>query len=116
MELLVGSFASRWQKHLTKAEHTYFKRGLKENKNKLAKFYTTIKVHKNPPTLRPIVAECGTVILVRSSWLGYKLKKLLSFISTYIKDSRDFKVKLDNLNSNGRLPKNARLGSIRLCL
>ena len=104
MELLVGSFASRRQKHLTKAVYTYFKRGLKKNK-KMAKFYTTIKVHKNPPTLRPIVAQCGTVILVLSSWLDYKLKKLSPFISTYMKDSRDFKVKLDHLNSNDRLPK-----------
>ena len=67
VELLVGSFASRWQKRLTKAEYTYLKRGSKKNERKLAKFYTTIKVHKNPPTLRPIVAQCGTIIPVLSS-------------------------------------------------
>ena len=55
------------------------------------------------------MAQCGTVISVLSSWPDYKLKKLLTFISTHIKDSRDFKVKLDNLNSNARLPRNARL-------
>ena len=77
-------------KSLTKAEYTYLKRGLKKNKSKLAKFYTTIKVHKNPPTLRPIVAQCGTVILVLSSWLDYKLKKLLPFVSTYIKGQQRF--------------------------
>ena len=49
--------------------------------------------------------QWGTFILVLSRWLDYKLKKLLPFISTYIKDSRDFEIKLDNLNSNGRLPK-----------
>ena len=53
--------------------------------------------------------QWGTFILVLSRWLDYKLKKLLPFISTYIKDSRDFEIKLDNLNSNARLPKNARL-------
>ena len=109
VELLVDSFASRLQQCLTKAEYTYLKRGLKQNKNKLAKFYTTIKVHKNPHTLRPIVAQCGTVISVLSSWLDYKLKKLLPFVSTYIKDSRDFKIRLNNFNSKGRLPANAKL-------
>ena len=77
--------------------------------NKLAKLYTTIKVHKNPHTLRPIVSQCGTVISVLSSWLDYKLKKLLAFVSTYIKDSRDFKRKLDDINGKGRLPINAKL-------
>ena len=78
---------------------------MKKNKSKLAKFYTTIKVHKNLLTLRPIVRQCGTVISLLSSWLDYNLKKLLPFILIYIKDSRYFKIKLDNLNSNGRLPK-----------
>ena len=54
MELLVGACASRWQKRLTKAEYTYLRKGLKKIKSKLAKFYTTIKVHKYFHTLRPI--------------------------------------------------------------
>ena len=78
---------------------------MKKNKSKLAKFYTTIKVHKNLLTLRPIVRQCDTVISVLSSWLDYNLKKLLLFILFYIKDSRDFKIKLNNLNSNDRLSK-----------
>ena len=98
-----------WQKCLTKAEYTYLKRGLKKNKSKLTKFYTTIQVHTSSPPLRPIVAQCGTVISVLSSWLDYELKKLLPCISTYIKNIGDFKIKLDTLNRNGRLPKNARL-------
>ena len=46
VELLVGSFASIWQKLLAKAKYSYFKKGLKKNKNNLAKFYTIIKVYK----------------------------------------------------------------------
>ena len=72
----------------------------------MAKFYTTVKMHKSPHTLRPIVATCGTVLSNLSKWLDYKLKKLLPFITTYIKDSTALRQKLKRL---GRLPKNARL-------
>ena len=46
VELLVGSFASRWQKYLTKAEHTYLKRGLKQNKTNLQSYIPPSKYTK----------------------------------------------------------------------
>ena len=37
VELLVGSFASRWQKRLTRAECTYLKRGSKKKQKQIDK-------------------------------------------------------------------------------
>ena len=66
-------------------------------------------MHKDPHRFRPIVAQCGTAIASVSSWLHYKLKKLLPFVPTYIKNTRDFHERLLDLNKRGRLPENARV-------
>ena len=107
VEMLIEEFYSKNQNKMSRAEHTFLKRGLKRDRGRMAKFYTTVKVHKNPHTLRPIVATCGTALSNLSKWLDYKLKKLLPFITAYIKDSNDFRQKLKQL---GRLPEN-KIGS-----
>ena len=109
VEMLIMAFYSAWQEELSKAEHTYLKRGLKRDRGKFSRFYTTIKMHKVPHKFRPIVAQCGTAIASVSSWLHYKLKKLLPFVPTYIKNTRDFHGRLQDLNELGRLPENARM-------
>ena len=102
---------------MTDYENTYLRRGLKRDKNKIARFYTTVKVHKRvekplPNPFRPIAASCGTAQAILSKWLDHKLQQLKPFILTWIKDSNQFLnyvtafVKLQN---NGRLPPNARL-------
>ena len=91
---------------MSKAEWTYLKRGLKKFRGKMARFYMTAKVHKCPVKYRPIVATCGTALSALSKWLDYKLKQLVPFIDTYIKDSNDFRAKL---NALGVLPKNAKI-------
>ena len=106
VERMVASFASKWQDNLSKAEHTYLRRGIKKYRGKLARFYMTIKVHKDPYKFRPIVATCGTVLSALSSWLDYKLQQLKPYISTYIKDSDDFRKQVHEL---GPLPPNARI-------
>ena len=55
---------------------------------------------------RPITATCGTTQAVLSSWLDYKLQELKPFISTFIRDSNDFRKQLDDLAC---LPTNARV-------
>ena len=102
--MLIGAFYSAWQEELPKAEYTYLKRGLKRDRGKFSRFYVTIKMHKDPHRFRPIVAQCGTAIASVSSWLHYKLKKLLPFVPTYIKNTRDFHERLQDLNKLGRLP------------
>ena len=71
---LLEAYVSRHQDRLTKAEYQYLNRGITRNKNKLAKFYVTVKVHKPAPhPYRLIVATCGTTLAILSKWLDYKL-------------------------------------------
>ena len=46
VERLIESFISEHCEHLSSAEYTYLKRGLKRDRNKMARFYTTVKIHK----------------------------------------------------------------------
>ena len=79
---------------MSRAELTFLKRGYKRDRDRMENFYTTVKIHKTPHTLKPIVATRGTVLSNLSKWLDYKLKKLLPFMTTYIKDSNDLRQKL----------------------
>ena len=66
-------------------------------------------MHKMPHKFRPIVAQCGTANASVGSRLHYKLKKLLPLIPVYIKNTRDFHGRLQDLNELGHLPENARM-------
>ena len=59
---LIESFISKWSDDMSEAEYTFLKRGLKRDKRGIAKFYSLVKIHKNPHSLRPIVATCGTAL------------------------------------------------------
>ena len=72
----------------------------------MSRFYTTIKVHKNPYTFRPIVATCGTALYILSKWLDNKLQQLKPYISMFVKDGDDF---WDKLKDFRPLPSNARV-------
>ena len=100
------SFVSKWAADLSVAEHTCLRRGCKRDRHGMACFYMLTKVHKNPHTFRPVVATCGTVLLILSSWLDYKLKQLLPFVEACTRNSSDLRSKMNNL---GKLPRNARL-------
>ena len=66
----------------------------------------SLKIHKNPWKMRPIVCSAGTFINNLSCWLDYQLQKLKHLIPTYIKDSGQLLDQLDELET---LPPNARL-------
>ena len=66
----------------------------------------SLKIHKTPWKLRPIVCSAGTFINNLSCWLDYQLQKLKHLIPTYIKDSGQLLDQLDELET---LPPNARL-------
>ena len=94
VEMLIDSFINKFQDSMSDAEYIYLKRALKKYSGKMFWFYMTVKVHKNPIKYRPIVATCGTALSGLSKWLDYKLKQLLTHISTYIKDSNELREKL----------------------
>ena len=73
------------QDQLSKAEVTYFQQSLKLQ-HRLPIFYGLPKVHKSPVTLWPVVS-INSLLAVFSNWLDYKLKELLPYIKSYIKDS-----------------------------
>ena len=62
----------------------------------MARFYTTIKVHKDTYKFRTIVSTCGTALVSLSSWLDYKLRQLKPFTSMFTKDINDFPVNVKN--------------------
>ena len=105
VERLLKSFSSQHGKRLLKVEVIYLEKGLQKNHGKIARFYMLIKIHKTPSKFPPIVATCGTTLLILSSWLDYKSQQLKPFMSTYIKDSDDFQEQLEDC---GQLPPNAK--------
>jgi hypothetical protein len=44
-------------------------------------------VHKTPFTLRPVVSRTNSLLAIFSIWLDFKLKQLLPFVKSYVKDS-----------------------------
>jgi hypothetical protein len=61
---------------------------------KQGRFRATAKVHKSPHALRPINAKCGTGPESISKWLDYELQKLVQFIPSNIKDSKEYHARL----------------------
>ena len=64
----------------------------------------SLKIHKNPVNVRPIVCCSATLLNCLSRWLDHWLQKLKSFIKTYIKNSTQLPELLEAL---GILPPNA---------
>jgi len=71
---------------LSKSEWIYFERNLQLH-HRLPVFYGLPKVHKNPVTLRPVVGGINSLLAVFSNWLDYKLKDLLPYVKSFVKDS-----------------------------
>jgi len=76
------------QNHLSTAELTYFKRNM-NSYHRIPIFYGLPKFHKSPTTLRPVVSCSSSLSAVFSTWLDYKMKILLPYIRSYIKNSRE---------------------------
>ena len=94
-------------KELTKSDEIYFLRALKlKSAGQFTRFRMTIKVHKNPPKMRPIVCCAGTRLNYLSKWLDYQLQRLKPFIPSYIRDSHELLAKMKTL---GRLPPGAKV-------
>jgi hypothetical protein len=66
----------------------------------------SLKAHKTPWKMRPIVCCAGTFMNNLSRWLDYHLQKLKPLIPTYLKDSHQL---LDLLRNLGPLPPGALL-------
>ncbi len=91
---------------LSQAELTFFKRSLTSH-FRLPIFYGLPKVHKNPVALRPVVSTTNSLLAIFSTWLDYKMKELLPYVKSYIKNSTEVILDLKDLH----IPQNTKLFS-----
>ena len=94
------------QSSISPAEYHYLHEAMLRYPEKLAKFRMSLKAHKDPWKMRPIVCCVGTFINCLSKWVDYWFQKLTPLVKTYLKDSSSL---LDMLESIGDLPANAYL-------
>ncbi len=101
-------FAQKWRnaKAITVAEDDYLQEACSKYPDKVARFRMSLKAHKDPWKMRPIVCCVGTFMNCLSKWLDHHLQKLKPFVPTYIKDSNHL---LDMLADIKDIPPNAKL-------
>jgi len=81
---------------LTQAEVNYFTRSFTDfHRNPV--FYGMPKVHKSPLSFRPVVSCVNSFPSIFSTWLDFRMKQLLQFIPSYIKDSKSLISELKTL-------------------
>ena len=92
-------------RHISKETGKY----LTPTNPRAARFYHLSKIHKPSHPGRPIVSSCGAPTERISEYVDHHLRPLVVQIPSYIKDTKDFLLKISNL---GPLPP----GSILLTL
>lgn len=90
---------------ISKAEATFLRRARKRTRSELqlARFRMTMKVHKTPWKMRPIVCCAGTFMNEWSRWLDYQLQRCKPFVPTYLRDGQQVLDEVSTLD----LPSNA---------
>jgi len=91
---------------LPQPERTFFQRSFHLH-HRIPIFYGLPKVHKEPFQLRPVVSSIGSFLSIFSTWLDYKMKSLLPFVKTHLKNSTTVIQETKRLT----LPKEAKLFS-----
>ena len=106
LHLKTSIFASKWSDEgaISPAETHFILQSLRDYPDKMARFRMSLKAHKTPWKMRPIVCCAGTFINNLSRWLDHWLQKLKPFVKTYLKNSTSL---LDMLERLGQLPPNA---------
>lgn len=118
---LIHDLIEKWQRNDQIDKITY--KFLLQNlfNKKIGKFFLLPKIHKIPPEIlleiennpakiieygflgRPIVSLCGTPFHNLSHFIDRILLPLVQSQNTYIKDTKDFIQKLENLNLNNNI-------------
>jgi hypothetical protein len=75
-------------------------------------FYLLPKIHKNPLKTRPIISCSGGDLENLAKWTSHWLNLLTNQVSTILKDTRDFKQRLENINNTNNIPQNSLIFSI----
>ena len=89
LQLWLGTYMLHedFKERLKENKVIYLKRALKEYPHKIARFRMSMKVHKNPVKMRPIVTCIATVMNCWSKWLSCWLFKLTLLLPTYVRDT-----------------------------
>jgi hypothetical protein len=91
---------------LPQPEKTFFQHSFHLH-HRIPIFYGLPKVHKETFKLRPVVSSIGSFLSIFSTWLDYKMKSLLPFVKTHLKNSTTVIQETKGLT----LPKEAKLFS-----
>ena len=91
-------FHQRPQKILNDTTRTFILRGYRSLGDKIAKFRTPMKIHKNPWKWSPIISKCGIILECVSKWLDFKLQKLIKLMPAVVKDSQMVREELISLD------------------
>ena len=102
----ITCFCAQWRESITPAEHTFLLESTHRFSKNMAKFRMSLKAHKTPWKMRPIVCCAGTSLNNLSRWLDYWLQQLKFLVPTYLKNSTDL---LTAVRSLGDLPPGAKL-------
>jgi hypothetical protein len=88
-----------------KAEQTYLFCASRTQK-RIHHLYGIPKLHKDPLKWRPIVSCVNGVTEAASKWLDHHMRRLLPYITSYLRDSQHV---IDLVTDLGTLPSHARL-------
>jgi hypothetical protein len=99
-------FISKHKEALGEAVSQFMMRGYEKYHDKIvSKFRCSVKVHKIPWKLRPVVSKVGTLLECVSKWLDYKLQSLMKYLPSAIVDGKSLRDLLISLE----IPNQARL-------
>ncbi|KAL7530298.1 hypothetical protein ACHAWF_003326, partial [Thalassiosira exigua] len=94
----LDSWMSRHQHIIPLHEREYLTRARTQFPDKLARFRMTLKAHKTPWKMRPIVCCAGTFMNCWSKWLDSQFQKLKHFVPTYVQGTSHILSKLKDIN------------------
>jgi hypothetical protein len=97
LRYIINMFISKWKDVINPAEYRILRKAIDQHKGKLANFRMSLKAHKKPWKMRPIVCCSGTLLNCLSRWIDCWLQTLKPHIASYIKDSSQFLERLRKL-------------------
>ena len=99
-------FTTKYKDLMTEAENSFLLESLRMYPDNIARFRMSLKAHKTPWKMRPIVSCCGTALNYLSRWLDHHLQKVKPFVKSYVRDSSELLLLLKDL---GPLPAGAKV-------
>jgi hypothetical protein len=100
MRVELYELLNSYENTMVPCKYDYFKKAVKQP-TRIPQFYGTPKVHKNkfPIPFCPVVAQCGCLSAIISTFLDYKLQQFTKTIPSYILNSVNLLNQINNLNT-----------------